>query len=332
MEERRGRLLGQDGVTTAPASDPADSPAAAASAREVSVIIPHYRDLDRLRTCLDSLERQTLPRALFEIIVIDNMSFSDPAPLVQLVGQRATLLFCAEKGAGPTRNRGLEAATARIVAFIDADCRADPGWLAALLAAFAKAGAAPVLGGAVHVDMKPLATSSAAEAYEYFFAFRNREYVVSKKFSVTANMAARIEVFSRVGGFRNGVPEDKDWCLRAGAAGFPIAYCDEAVVFHPPRRTTSELLIKWRRLDSEAAAFEIQGFAAGLRWAVKGAALAASVPVRALVPLLRRGDYPLSFRMRAAAMAVFLGLWRASDYFRLLPGGLRRAFGRAASA
>jgi GT2 family glycosyltransferase len=31
-------------------------------------------------------------------------------------------------------------------------------------------------------------------------------------FSVTASMFVRRSVFEEVGGFRNGIPEDRDWC------------------------------------------------------------------------------------------------------------------------
>ena len=38
----------------------------------VSVIIPVYRDWDHLRLCLDALERQTMSKDEYEIIVANN--------------------------------------------------------------------------------------------------------------------------------------------------------------------------------------------------------------------------------------------------------------------
>ena len=40
----------------------------------VSVIVPHYNDLERLNICLDALGGQTFPVDRFEIIVADNDS------------------------------------------------------------------------------------------------------------------------------------------------------------------------------------------------------------------------------------------------------------------
>jgi cellulose synthase/poly-beta-1,6-N-acetylglucosamine synthase-like glycosyltransferase len=38
----------------------------------VSVIIPVYNNLERLKTCLEALEEQTYPRNLYEVIVVNN--------------------------------------------------------------------------------------------------------------------------------------------------------------------------------------------------------------------------------------------------------------------
>ena len=43
----------------------------------VSVVIPVFNDLERLRICLDALERQTYPRKSYEVIVVDNGSDED---------------------------------------------------------------------------------------------------------------------------------------------------------------------------------------------------------------------------------------------------------------
>ena len=58
----------------------------------------------------------------------------------------------------------------------------------------------------------------AAQGFEAVFAFDNRGYVQRKGFSVTANLLARREIYRRIGGFRTGLSEDKDWCHRATAA------------------------------------------------------------------------------------------------------------------
>jgi hypothetical protein len=57
--------------------------------------------------------------------------------------------------------------------------------------------------------------------------------------------------FDRVGGFRVGVAEDKDWGQRAVAMGYQWRYAPSVRVSHPARRDWNELKRKWRRLTEE---------------------------------------------------------------------------------
>ena len=93
----------------------------------ISVVVPHMDQLDGLAACLESLEAQTLDRSLFEVIVVDNGSTCRPeAVIAQHPGVR--LLEEPEPGPGPARNLGVNNAAGEILCFIDADCRAHPGW------------------------------------------------------------------------------------------------------------------------------------------------------------------------------------------------------------
>ncbi len=95
----------------------------------VSVIVPHFSDLVALGRCLDALERQTYPRALTEIVVADNDSPEGRAEVAAVIAGRAALVLATTRGAGPARNKGAEAASGDIFAFIDSDCQAEPDWL-----------------------------------------------------------------------------------------------------------------------------------------------------------------------------------------------------------
>jgi GT2 family glycosyltransferase len=229
------------------------------------VIVPHLDDLDRLACCLTALDRQSLPRHAFEVIVGDNGSACGIAA-VRAIAKGARVIAVAERGAGPARNAAAVLARGDVLAFIDSDCVPHPDWLRAGLAALAHA---DLVGGAVDVSVEDPQRPTGPEAFELVFAFDNRRYVEELGFSVTANLFTTRAVFDAVGGFRTGVPEDLDWCRRAQAAGYRIAFAEDARVLHPARVSHHDLAQKWRRLTREAFADHLDHGRGPWRWLVR---------------------------------------------------------------
>ena len=60
---------------------------------DVSVVVPHYQDLERLDRCLAALEQQSMARDRYEIIVADNMSACGPDAVRCLIAGRARLVL-----------------------------------------------------------------------------------------------------------------------------------------------------------------------------------------------------------------------------------------------
>jgi GT2 family glycosyltransferase len=215
----------------------------------VSVIVPHLNDYDNLDACLTLLQGQSFPGDRIEVIVADNGSSRGLDAVRQIVGSRGLVIDVAERGAGPARNAGVRASRGEAIAFLDSDCRPDRRWLEEGLAELELADFA---GGRVDVLVEDPRRMTAAEAFESVFAFRNERYVKNLNFTVTASMFVWRSVFDAVGGFVNGVAEDKDWCLRAGRQGYRIRFAPKSIVGHPARRTMPELKRKWRRLVLES--------------------------------------------------------------------------------
>ena len=100
----------------------------------VSVVIPTYNEESRIRNCLHSIFAQRTEHS-FEVIVVDS-SRDGTADLVRRefpeaqIIQRTQQTFAAE-----ARNIGIENARGSLVAFIDADCVAEPDWLNAIVSA-----------------------------------------------------------------------------------------------------------------------------------------------------------------------------------------------------
>lgn len=280
----------------------------------VSVVVPHYQDLANLDICLGLLEQQTLPAERFEIIVVDNMSPAGFASVAGIVAGRALLIENPRKGAGPTRNAGVAQARGAALAFLDSDCRPAPDWLERGLAALETAS---VIGGRVDVLVADPAAISATEAFEMVFAFNNEGYIRDKGFSVSANLFVRRAAWEAVGGFRDGVSEDVDWCWRARDAGFPVAYAPEAQVGHPARRNWPELVRKWRRLTREGYALHREKAGGLLSWLLRSWA----VPLSALAHLPRilhspKLSRPMD-RMRAAGILLAIRAYRFVDAHRV---------------
>jgi glycosyltransferase involved in cell wall biosynthesis len=213
----------------------------------ISVIIPHLNQAEALDACLESLRAQTLDARSFEIIVVDNGSRTLPTEVVERhAGVR--LLQERRPGPGPARNTGVAAARGEILAFIDADCRADPNWLASVAATLASSEPLTILGGDVRIWRSGDERLRGLEAYESVFAYRFKLYIEKHGYAGTGNLAMRRSDFEAVGPFDGiEVAEDMEWGRRARALGRRFRYVPDMIVFHPARTTLAELYAKWDR-------------------------------------------------------------------------------------
>lgn len=213
----------------------------------ISIVVPHLNQPVELAACLASLHRQRLDCASFEIIVVDNGSTSMPHEMVTL-HPGAVLLHEAQPGPGPARNTGVRHAKGEILAFIDADCRADPDWLGNALRALQSSPDGTILGGDVQIWRDRTKTITAIEAYEGVFAYRFKLYIEQHGYSGTGNLVMRRADFHRVGPFAGiDFAEDMDWGRRACASGLRFLYVPNMIVFHPARQSLQELRTKWDR-------------------------------------------------------------------------------------
>ena len=281
----------------------------------VSVVLPHYNDLDNLKVCVDLLDRQTFPRERYEIIVADNNSHCGLAAVAEACGDRAFAIPAPIQGAGEARNAGVAAARGAALAFIDSDCRPEPQWLQRGLEALADA---DVAGGRVVVTVEDRHRPTPVETFELAFAFNTRRYVLKHHYSVTANMFVRRDVFDAVGPFRTRVSEDVDWGWRANRLNYRLNYAPEAVVAHPARRNWDELSRKWRRILREMFYLAAEQPHGRLRWFVRTWALLVS-PVSGIYEVASNANL-LSPRERLVAYGVLLRLraWRFIESHRLL--------------
>lgn len=229
-----------------------------------SVVVSTYDEKrwDDLTACLRSLGEQTRP-PLEVILVVDHSPkllerAREAFPDARVIGNQRT------RGLAGARNAGVAAARGEIVAFIDDDARAEPGWLEQLEACFddpATVGA----GGALIPRWEGPRPLWFPPEFNWVFGCSYTglpERLAPVRNPIGANMAVRETVLETIGGFREGgagdapdeirsrgvvraggnVPDDTDLAIRVSRRrpGAVWLYQPEARVHHTvtPERTS----------------------------------------------------------------------------------------------
>lgn len=184
----------------------------------VSVIVPAR---DSAATLPATLAALALQDADHEVIVVDDGSTDDTARIARDAG--ATVVGAGGEGPSRARNAGAAVATGELLAFTDADCVPEPGWLRAALAA----------GG--DVVQGPVVPDGPAGPFD-----RTVSVGAPSPLFETANLVVSRSWFQRVGGFEGWLLPGRSkelgedvwlgWRLRR--AGARVAWAPEAVVRH----------------------------------------------------------------------------------------------------
>jgi len=192
-----------------------------------SVVVPAHNASSAVPALLTSLDEQTLDD--FEVVVVDKASTDDTAAVAARMGAR--VVSEPRPSRARARNAGVAAAVAERIAFIDAECAAEPGWLQALVRCLDRA---PLVAGPVRV--RTSAAPGLLERFDALWRFHQREQAERDGWAASANLAITRRTFDAIGGFDPAyvhIGEDVDLCLRAGAAGYRIAFCPAAWISHP---------------------------------------------------------------------------------------------------
>jgi glucosyl-dolichyl phosphate glucuronosyltransferase len=163
-----------------------------------------------------------------------------------------------DRGASGTRNAGAALARSPVLAFVDDDVRARPGWLKALTAPFSDP-AVVGTGGMTRPAWQCARPRWFVDEFGWVVGASHAGLptgVAPVRNVWAENMAVRRDAFEAVGGFRNGFgkvgrtsrPEDTDLCIRVGASmpGSHWLYVSDAIVDHevPPDRATFRFFLR----------------------------------------------------------------------------------------
>ncbi len=212
-----------------------------------------------LQRCLKALEKQSLPRHLYEVIVVDNGSSDDTASVAESFCRRLPNFHTiAEPKAGLSiaRNAGIAASRTDIVAFTDDDAVPDRTWLERISGYFA---ALPDTVGIVGGDVVPV-WEAERPAWLSDFLLRplsaglmwstEPRFLRRGEWLVEVNSGYRKSALLQVGGFPERLGRVGDLLLSGDGAvnllieraGYQLYYDPRILVSHhiPPSRLTKE--------------------------------------------------------------------------------------------
>ena len=215
----------------------------------VSVVIPVYDDLERLKICLEALEKQTYPRNLYEVIVVNNNPLENIEP--HIVRFNNVRLICeSRRGSYAARNKGILNAKGPVLAFTDSDCIPLEDWLEKGVKHLLSQQNMGLVAGKIEITVGDTENPTAIEVYEKITAFQQKIYVEKSKFGATANLFTFRNIIKDVGYFNDTFLSsgDNEWGNRVFEAGYKQIYADDTCILHPARKTFSQRFKKRIRI------------------------------------------------------------------------------------
>ncbi len=205
----------------------------------VSVIVPVYNGAATIRECLESILAAVQQLGSLELIVVDNASTDGTAALLDAYGDRLRVVRETRRGPAAARNAGWRVARGRWLAFTDADCIVEAGWLEQLLSPLER-GDADAAGGCI------LARREAGAVARFGEQIHDHRAAIEDfwpPYLITMNMAIARDLLEELGGFdeRWLRGEDSELSFRLAAQGRRFAYVPKAVVRHWNRATIRSL-------------------------------------------------------------------------------------------
>lgn len=212
----------------------------------ISIVICTYNRDRFIRAALESLIKQELNKAFYEVLVIDNRSTDQTARIVQeVIAQNPDTViryfYEENKGLSHARNRGYREAGSEIITYIDDDAEATPEFAASLLQFFEHHPEAVGAGGKVLPKYPDGEEPVWMSHYLYGFVAGQdhgdqlRKYDRQMKYPAGCNMSYRKAALEKAGGFNTDLQfrsDDKAINFRVRQFSQDIWYVPAAVVYH----------------------------------------------------------------------------------------------------
>ena len=213
------------------------------TAPKASVVVAAYNAAATLGECLASIRELNYPD--YETIVVDDGSTDSTSEIANQAGVRT--IRVEHNGLAAARNTGVEAASGEVIAFIDADARADRDWLYHLIETITRRDAAAASGPNFAPDPHSARAAAMAAAPGLPREVRAGDDRLAQLCG--CNMAITKAALLKVGGFDpmfTNAGDDVDLSWRLEASTETLAYAPGAVVIHERRATLAAYLRQQR--------------------------------------------------------------------------------------
>jgi glycosyltransferase involved in cell wall biosynthesis len=211
----------------------------------ISVVICSYNRQDYITPALESLTKQDISPASFEVIVIDNNS-SDNTKEITLrfieahPDHHIRYVFEAKQGLSHARNTGISEAKGMYIAYMDDDGQAEKNYIKNLINAFSSHHEYQALGGKILPNYESghepewmsfwvsglVSKVDWGNTYGEFFKY---------KYPFGCNMAFHKNILEKAGGFNTDLgsrSDDKYIFTTLRRMGVKILYAPDIVVYH----------------------------------------------------------------------------------------------------
>lgn len=211
---------------------------------EYSIIVPTYNNQDTIKECIIALKKQTVPKNLYEIIIVNDGSNDKTVEILTTISD-IKVISIENSGPAVARNIGVKYAKGSIVVFTDADCKPVYDWLEQMVSSFENEDIIAVK-GIYKSEQKELVSRFVQREYEFKYERMKKQKYID--FVDTYSAAYRKDGFLANNGFdenfRRPSVEDQELSFRLARKGYHMIFQPNAKVFHTHDKSLQEY---WQR-------------------------------------------------------------------------------------
>jgi biofilm PGA synthesis N-glycosyltransferase PgaC len=239
-----------------------------------TVVVPARNEADNILNILTDLASQEIPKEFYEVIIVDDFSSDDTAPLVKKFildhGQSNFRLIRLGDMPGSIGSKkeairaGIKEAKYDLIVTTDSDCRAGKGWLSGIIAYHKKFRPAMMMGPVTYEQKKGfLARFQELEFLSLVASGAGAAQMGAAIICNGANLAYTKEVFDEVNGFEGNdlyLSGDDVFLMhkvkeRFGGRSVHFIKDPRAIVYTMPAASLKELINQQRRWVSKSRGY-----------------------------------------------------------------------------